>query len=64
VANIVAHEGESFDSLLRRFSKKVQQDGILREARRRAHYEKPATRHKRKAAATRRQAIKAARRRQ
>jgi len=64
VANIVAHEGESFDSLLRRFSKKVQQDGILREARRRAHYEKPATRHKRKAAAKRRQAIKAARRRQ
>jgi len=63
VAQIVAHNGEGFDSLLRRFNKKVQADGILSEARRRAHYQKPATRRKRKAAATRRQAIKAAKRR-
>ncbi|MES0278817.1 MAG: 30S ribosomal protein S21 [Dehalococcoidales bacterium] len=63
MAQIVAHNGEGFDSLLRRFNKKVQADGILSEARRRAHYQKPATRRKRKAAARRRQAIKAAKRR-
>ncbi len=63
MAQIVAHSGEGFDSLLRRFNKKVQADGILSEARRRAHYQKPATRRKRKAAAKRRQAIKAAKRR-
>ncbi len=63
MAQIVAHNGEGFDSLLRRFNKKVQADGILSEARRRAHYQKPATRRKRKAAARIRQAIKAAKRR-
>ena len=47
-------EGESFDSLLRRFTKKVQQDGILSEARRREHFEPPSIKRKKKAAAKRR----------
>ena len=47
-------EGETFDSLLRRFSKKVQMDGVLSEARRRQHFEKPSIKRKRKAAAKRR----------
>ncbi len=58
---ITASEGESFDSLLKRFSRKVQQDGILSEARRRGHYQKPTTRRARKQVARRRSANKAAR---
>jgi small subunit ribosomal protein S21 len=33
-------ENETFESALRRFNKKIQQSGILAEARRREHYEK------------------------
>ena len=59
--NVRANDGESFDSLLKRFNRKVQQDGILSEVRRRGHYQKPTTRRARKAAARRRQAAKAVR---
>jgi len=58
---VKANEGESFDSLLKRFNRRVQQDGVLSEARRRAHYQRPITRRARKAAARRRQASKAVR---
>ena len=58
---IKAGEGESFDNLLRRFNRKVQLDGVLSEARRREHYQKPITRRTRKQIASRRQASKAAR---
>jgi len=58
---VKANEGESFDSLLKRFNRKVQQEGVLSEARRRGHYQKPVTRRARKAAARRRSASKAAR---
>ncbi|MCX6008237.1 MAG: 30S ribosomal protein S21 [Chloroflexi bacterium] len=34
-------EGESFESLLRRFTRKVQQEGIISEVRRRGFFEKP-----------------------
>jgi small subunit ribosomal protein S21 len=62
LATIVkANEGENFDSLLKRFNRKVQQEGVLSEARRREHYQKPITRRARKAVARRRQAAKAAR---
>jgi len=54
VADVVAGDNESFESLLKRFSKKVQQAGILSEARRREHYEKPGEKRKRKAAKRRR----------
>ncbi len=45
---------ESFDSLLKRFNKRVQQDGVLSDARRREHYEKPSVQRKKKEAAKRR----------
>jgi small subunit ribosomal protein S21 len=48
VANVVATDNENFESLLRRFNKKVQQEGILAEVRRREHYEKPSVKRKRK----------------
>ena len=56
MADVVAGGNESFESLLKRFSKKVQQAGILSEARRREHYEKPSDKRKRKAAKRRRSA--------
>ena len=54
MTNIVAGQNESFESLLKRFNKKVQQSGILAEVRRREHYEKPSIKRKRKEAAKRR----------
>ena len=56
MSDVVAGENESFESLLKRFSKKVQQAGTLSEARRREHYEKPSDKRKRKAAKRRRSA--------
>jgi small subunit ribosomal protein S21 len=62
----VIENGESFDSLLRRFNKKVQSDRIMSEARRRRFFEKPSVIRKRKKAAklrkSRRQAFKDRRR--
>jgi len=55
-------DNESFESLLKRFNRRVQQMGILSEIRRREHYEKPSVRRKRKRAAKRRSAAKALKR--
>jgi small subunit ribosomal protein S21 len=54
LAQVKIHEGESFESLMRRFSKKVEQAGIISETRRRAFYEKPSVKRKRKDAVKRR----------
>ncbi len=62
MANVVASDNESFESLLRRFNKRVQQEGILSEVRRREHYEKPSIKRKRKEAAKRRKSARMARR--
>ncbi len=51
VTRVVVEEGESFDSLLRRFNKKVQSDRVLSEVRRRRFFEKPSVIRKRKKAA-------------
>ena len=61
MAEVSAGDEESFDSLLKRFNRKVQQDGILAELRRREHYEKPSVKRKRKKAAKKRGAAKSAR---
>lgn len=50
MTQVIAEENETFDSLLRRFNKKVQQDGVLAEARRREHFEKPSVQRKKKEA--------------
>ncbi len=57
MSEVKISEHESFESALKRFSRKIQQDGILAEARRRAHYEKPSVKRKRKAAARQRKNI-------
>lgn len=51
MTKVVSREGESIESLLRRFKKKVQGDKVLSEARRRRFYEKPSVIRKRKKAA-------------
>ena len=61
MAHVVADENESIDSLLKRFNKKVQQEGVLSEYRRREHFEKPSIKRKKKAAAKRRKSARAVR---
>ena len=51
-------ENDSFETAAKRFNRKIQQDGILAEARRREHYEKPSVKRKRKEAAKRRKALR------
>jgi len=51
VTQVRVHDGESFDSLLRRFKKKVMRDRVLSESRRRRFFEKPSVIRKRKKAA-------------
>lgn len=47
-------DSEPFEVALKRFNKKVQQDGILSEARRREHFEKPSIKRKKKEATKKR----------
>ena len=51
LAEVIVGDNESFEGALKRFNKRVQQDGILAEARRREHYEKPSVKRKKKEAA-------------
>ena len=54
MSDVVASDSESFEGMLKRFSKRVQLEGILVEYRRRRYFEKPSIRRKKKAAAKRR----------
>ena len=47
-------ENESFETALKRFNRKIQQEGILAESRRREHYEKPSVKRKKKEEAAKR----------
>jgi len=58
LTEVIVRENESLEAALKRFSKRVQQYGILAEARRRGHYEKPSVKRKRKMAAKRRKSIR------
>jgi small subunit ribosomal protein S21 len=51
LTEVIVGETEPFEVALKRFNKRVQQDGILSEARRREHYEKPSVKRKKKEAA-------------
>jgi small subunit ribosomal protein S21 len=48
-SEVEVKKDESFESALRRFKKKIEQEGILREVRDRKHYEKPSERKRKKA---------------
>lgn len=58
LSEVVVGENETFEAALKRFNKRVQQDGVLAEARRREHYEKPSVKRKKKEAAKRRKSTK------
>jgi small subunit ribosomal protein S21 len=49
VPEIEIKKGESFEGAMRRFKRKIEEEGILREVRDRKHYEKPSERKRKKA---------------
>ena len=61
MTQVVIQDNESFESLLKRFNRRVQQSGVLSELRRREHYEKPSVKRKRKEAAKRRKSARSSR---
>lgn len=58
MSEVKVSDHESFETALKRFNRKIQQDGILAEARRREHYEKPSMKRKRKQAARLRKVLR------
>ena len=58
MAVVKVEEGESIDRALKRFKRECERDGILREWKRRAYYEKPATQRKNKKKAAERRQLK------
>ena len=50
---VVGHEGESVDSLLRRFKRSVNKAGIITDVRKREYYVKPGLKRKLKSEAAR-----------
>lgn len=60
MTHVTAGDNESFESLLKRFNKRVQQDGVLSEIRHREYFEKKSLKRKRKEAAKRRKSARAA----
>lgn len=53
MAEVEVAPGESIESALKRFKKKIQKAGILSEIKRRERYEKPSVKKKRKSEAAR-----------
>jgi small subunit ribosomal protein S21 len=59
VSDIQIRDGESFEGALKRFTRQIQREGILSEAKRRQRYEPPSVKRKRKAQARARKLRKA-----
>jgi len=53
VAEVKVGKNETLDSALRRFKRTCQKAGVLAEARKHEHYEKPSVRRKKKSEAAR-----------
>ena len=53
MSKIEVRQNEPFEVALRRFKRKVERDGLLRELKERKHYEKPSERKRRKAKSAR-----------
>ena len=56
---VVAQAGESVESLIRKFNKKVQSEGIIAEIRKREYYLKPSLKRQQKAQIARKSTIRA-----
>ena len=57
---IKARGGESAEQMMRRFKKMCEKEGLTKDIKRRAYFEKPSERKKRKVAAARKKARKVA----
>jgi len=57
VTKVVVGPNEAFETALKRFNRKIQEDRILAEARRRSFFEPPCQERKRKRAAKRRKSL-------
>ncbi|MEK9146606.1 MAG: 30S ribosomal protein S21 [Patescibacteria group bacterium] len=55
---VVAQPGESVESLIRKFNKKVQSEGILTELKKREHYLKPSLKRQQKFQMARKRTIR------
>jgi small subunit ribosomal protein S21 len=53
LSEVKVGKNETLDSALRRFKRQCQRSGVLAEARRREHYEKPSVKRKKKSEAAR-----------
>ncbi len=53
MAEIKVGKNETLDSALRRFKKQIARTGVLREVRKREHFEKPSVKRKKKSEAAR-----------
>ena len=53
MSEIKVRENESIDSALRRFKRQTSRDGVIKEVRKREHYEKPSVKRKKKSEAAR-----------
>jgi small subunit ribosomal protein S21 len=62
VAEIRLQDGESLESALRRFKRKVQQEDIIKEVKRHSYYLKPGEKARVKQALARKRARKKSRR--
>ena len=58
MTDVIIGDNEPFETALKRFNKKVQQNGVLAEARRREHFEKPSIKRKKKEATKRRKSAR------
>ena len=48
MTEIEVRKDESFEAALRRFKRKIEREGILREVKERKHYEKPSEKKRKK----------------
>ena len=53
MSEVTVRENESLDSALRRFKRNCAKAGIMKEIRKREHYEKPSVKRKKKSEAAR-----------
>lgn len=58
MTGIRVRDGEPFEVAVRRFKRSCEKSGVLSDARRKEHYEKPSIRKKKKSIAARKRALK------
>jgi small subunit ribosomal protein S21 len=58
MVDVILGKGETLESALRRFKRMCQRAGVMREMKKREHYEKPSVRRKKKSEAARRKRLR------